>query len=154
MTESGGSFGGRAPGKDRIVGAGGTPGGLGEFFTGLCMAGIGTYLFLQHVQVHTSMWRLWGGVNGFGVSLIPLLFGLGILFFNGKSKLGWFLTIAGFGIIVVGVLMNMDIYFQRTSLFNTLLMLGLMAAGLGLVARSLHPHPQAPPPQVPRGFGP
>jgi hypothetical protein len=33
--------------------------------------------------------------------------------------------------------MNMDIYFRQTSLFNTLVMLVLLAGGLGLIARSL-----------------
>ena len=40
-------------------------------------------------------------------------------------------------IILAGVLMNMDIYFRQTSLFNTLMMLGLLVGGLGLIARSL-----------------
>jgi hypothetical protein len=33
--------------------------------------------------------------------------------------------------------MNLRIYFQPTSLFNTLVMLVLLVGGLGLVARSL-----------------
>ena len=39
--------------------------------------------------------------------------------------------------ILAGVLMNMDMYFRQTSLFNTITMLGLLFGGLGLVARSL-----------------
>jgi hypothetical protein len=34
---------------------------------------------------------------------------------------------------------NLRIYFQPTSLFNTLLMLGMLFAGLGLLARALVP---------------
>ena len=60
-----------------------------------------------------------------------------LLFFNGKSFLGWLLTAVGAVIILAGVLMHMDIYFRQTSLFNTLVMLGLLFGGLGLVARSL-----------------
>lgn len=107
---------------------------------GLLLAGIGGYLFLNQVQVHTSFWRFGGLENSFGISLIPMLLGIGLLFWNGKSVAGWLLTVGGFVFIVAGVLMNMDVYFQRTSLFHTLLMLGLLAAGLGLVARSLRPH--------------
>jgi hypothetical protein len=138
MSETGGSFGGR-PGK-KIVGAGGTPGGLGEFFLGVILAGIGTYLLLNQVQVHTSFFHFGGMSNSFGITLIPVLLGIGILFFSGKSVLGWVLAGGGFLFILVGVIANMDIYFQRTSLFNTLVMLGLIAAGLGLIARSLRPH--------------
>ena len=35
--------------------------------------------------------------------------------------------------------MHLDIYFQPTSLFNTILMLVLLTGGIGLVARSLRP---------------
>lgn len=131
---SGSSFGGRA-GR----GAGGTAGGLGKFFVGLALVAIGCYLLLDRVTVHTSFWRFGGGGSAFGVTLIPLLIGVAVLFFNGKSILGWVLAIAGFGAIIVGVVSNMDIYFQNTSLLTTLIMLGLIAAGLGLIVRSLRP---------------
>ena len=39
----------------------------------------------------------------------------------------------------VGIVMNMDIYFRSTSLFNTIIMLVLLLGGIGLVARSLRP---------------
>lgn len=136
MSDSGASFGGRP----KFKGPGGTPGGGGEFLLGLLMAGIGAYLFLSRVQVHTSFWRFGGMDNSFGVSLMPLLFGIGILFFNGSSKLGWLLSVGGFLFIIVGVIMNLDIFFERTSLVHTLVMLGLFAGGLGLIARSLRAH--------------
>jgi hypothetical protein len=137
MTETGGSFGG----KTEKRGAGGTPGGLGEFFLGVALAGVGAYLLFNQVQVHTSFsFFHFGGASSFGLSLIPLLLGIGILFFSGKSTIGWVLTLGGLLFIIVGVISNMDVYFQRTSLFNTLVMLGLLAAGLGLIARSVRPH--------------
>ncbi|MGQ0642378.1 MAG: hypothetical protein ACT4P6_16645 [Gemmatimonadaceae bacterium] len=77
-----------------------------------------------------------GGTPG-GMSLIPLLLGIGLLFFTGRSLFGWLLTGAGAVIILAGIIGNMQIYFRGTSLFDTLLMLGLMAAGIGLVAASL-----------------
>jgi hypothetical protein len=43
-------------------------------------------------------------------------------------------------IIFVGILVNLQIYFQPTSLYNTILMLVLLAGGIGLVARSLRPY--------------
>ncbi len=56
---------------------------------------------------------------------------------------GWVLTSAGMLIIVLGVVANLGIHFRPTTLFDTLLILGLLAAGLGLVARSLRA--QGPP---------
>jgi hypothetical protein len=117
-------------------GAGGTPGGVGQFFVGLIMAAAGGYLILNQVQVTTSYWNL-GPYGGFGITLLPLLCGVGLLFYNGRSILGWLLTVAGAGIILAGVLMHMDIYFRPTTLFNTIVMLVLLFGGLGLVARSL-----------------
>jgi hypothetical protein len=122
--------------QHRLRGAGGTSGGLGQFLIGLGMAIAGAYLLTQQVQVTSGAWRVWG-MNAFGLSLLPLIFGIALLFFNGKSMLGWFLTFAGSIIIFAGILMNMDIYFRSTSLFNTLIMLTLLAGGIGLVARSL-----------------
>jgi hypothetical protein len=117
-------------------GAGGTPGGVGSFLTGLVMAVAGGYLLLNQVQVTTSFWRF-GAYGGFGLTLLPLLAGVAFLFYNGKSVLGWLLTLAGLTIILAGVLMNMDIYFRPTTLFNTLLMLGMLFGGMGLLVKSL-----------------
>jgi hypothetical protein len=118
------------------TGAGGTPGGVGQFFIGLIMAGAGAYLILNQVQVTTAYWNF-GPYGGFGLSLLPLLVGIAFLFYNGKSIIGWMLTVIGAGIILAGVLMHMDIYFRQTTLFNTIVMLVLLFGGLGLVARSL-----------------
>ncbi len=125
-----------SPSAEKPRGAGGTPGGLGEFFTGLAMAIGGGYLLLQQVTVSSGYWQLWG-YNAFGLSLIPLLIGIALLFFDGKSKLGWLLTAAGALIILLGIISNLTIFFRPTSLFNTLIILALLAGGLGLVARSL-----------------
>lgn len=126
--------------EPKLRGAGGTPGGVGEFLGGLAMAVAGGYLLTNQVTVTSGYWRLWG-YNGFGLSLLPLIIGIGMLFFNGRSIIGWLLTLAGAVIIFVGIITNLDIYFQPTSLFNTILMLVLLAGGVGLVARSLRSHP-------------
>ena len=120
-------------------GAGGTTGGVGQFLLGLGMSVAGAYLLTQRVTVTSGYWTLWG-YNAFGLSLLPLLFGIGLLFFNGRSVAGWLLTFAGVVIILVGIIANLGIYFQPTSLFNTLVMLVLLAGGIGLVARSLRAH--------------
>ena len=106
------------------------------FLIGLGMAIAGGWLLTNQVTLTSSSWHL-GSFNGFGLSLIPLVLGIGMLFFNGKSIPGWLLTFAGAVIIFVGILTNLDIYFRPTSLFNTLIMLVLLAGGIALVARSL-----------------
>lgn len=119
-----------------MAGAGGTPGGMPQFFIGLGLAAVGAYLLTQQVTVQTGHWTL-GGYNAFGLSLIPFILGIGLLFFDGSSKAGFILLFVGILIIAAGMLMNLSIYFQPTSLFNTLMMIGLTAAGIGLVLRAL-----------------
>ena len=121
---------------DKPKSAGGTPGGLGEFFAGLAMAAGGGYLLMQQVTVSSGYWQLWG-YNAFGISLIPLLIGIGLVFFDGRSKLGWLLTAFGALVILLGIITNLTIFFRPTSLFNTLIILALLAGGIGLVARSV-----------------
>jgi uncharacterized protein len=136
MSDSGASVGGR-----KFEGPGGTPGGFGEALAGLAMLAAGIYMVFSHVTVHTSFWRFFGSAGqSFGITLLPLLVGIGFLFFNGKSILGWLLSAGGVLLILVGILMNMDIYFRATSLWNTIVMFGLIAAGLGLFFKGLRPH--------------
>jgi hypothetical protein len=123
-----------------MPGAGGTRGGVGGFFVGLAMALAGAYLLTQRVTVTSGFWSF-SGNHAFGLSLLPLVVGAGILFYDGRSRLGWALTLGGALIVFLGVLMNLRVYFEPTSLFETLLMLVLLAGGLGLVARSLKPQP-------------
>ena len=117
-------------------GAGGTPGGIGTFFAGLAMVVAGGYLLLTTVTVSSGHWMLWG-YSAFGLSLVPLLIGVGMLFFNGKSVAAWVLTGAGALIILAGIIANLRIYFGPASLFDTLVMLVMLAGGIGLIARSL-----------------
>src|SRR3954471_20774383 len=107
---------------ERVRRPGGTQGGLGSFLLGCVLAVAGGYLLLQQVQVHGGYWR-WFGNNTFGLTLVPLLLGVGLLFFNGKSLPGWILSIAGVVIIFAGIISSMDIYFANTSLYNVLIML-------------------------------
>ena len=85
-------------------GAGGTSGGVGEFLLGLGMAIGGGYMLLQKVTVTSGGWYFYG-VNAFGLTLIPFLLGAGMLFYNGKSILGWLLMFAslasGLGLLVL-----------------------------------------------------
>jgi hypothetical protein len=125
-----------------IHNVGGTPGGTRTFLLGLIMAVAGGYLLFTQVQVNGGYWN-WGGIGGtgrsFGITLLPLLLGVGILFVNGKSFVGRLLTFGGALVIIVGIIANLDIHFQQTSLWNTLTMLVLLVGGIGLIVRSAMP---------------
>src|SRR5258708_38612597 len=77
----------------RLRGAGGTPGGIGTFFFGLALAGLGGYLVLNPVQVSSSFnfFGLWGWNRpaGLRLTMLPLPIRVGVPLFDGKSKIGW-----------------------------------------------------------------
>src|SRR5712691_1713460 len=124
---------------NRLRDVGGTPGGLGDFVIGFAMTCVGGYLLSNQVMVVGSYWNFYG-TNTFGVTLLPMLIGVGMLFWNGRSAIGWLLTAGGALFILAGVIANLHIYFQPASLFNTIVMLVLLVGGLGLIARALRPH--------------
>lgn len=123
----------------RYSDVGGTPGGLGHFLMGFAMACTGAYLLANQVSVGGSYWSFYGA-NSFGITLLPMTIGIAMLFFNGRSVIGWLLTVAGALFVLAGVIANMHIYFRPTSLFNVIVMLVLLFGGIGLVARALRPH--------------
>jgi hypothetical protein len=63
------------------------------------MAVVGGYLLLKQVQVTTAFWNF-GRYGGFGLTLLPLLAGVAFLFYDGKSAIGWLLTVLGTAIIL------------------------------------------------------
>jgi hypothetical protein len=121
-----------------LRGAGGTEGGIGLFLLGFVMAIAGGYLLTNQVTVTSGFWTMWGH-NAFGLTLLPFVVGIAFLFFDGRSVVGWVLTIAGAVILFVGIIANLEIYFRATSLFNTIVMLVLLLGGIGLIARSVRP---------------
>ena len=101
----------------------------------LAVAIAGGYLIMNQVQITSAYWT-WFGPNTFGLTLLPLVIGIGLLFFNGKSIAGWVLAGGGAVIIFVGIIVNLQIRFPETSLFDVIVMLVLFAGGLGLMARA------------------
>jgi hypothetical protein len=119
-----------------IEGAGGTPGGIYTFVFGLGMTIGGGFLFVNHVRVGYSF-RHYFGRSTHGLMLIPLLIGIGFLFFNSKSIVGWALAGGGALIILLGIITSLRFSFPQTSLFNLLVMLVMLVGGIGLMLRSL-----------------
>jgi len=117
-----------------VRGAGGTSGGIGQFFLGLALTALGVYLFLDRVNVTTNFSSLWGG--HFGLVLFPLGFGVALLFFSAKSIIGWLLTVVSLGLVLVSIVSNLTFYFQPTNLFRTIAMIALMFVGLIMMVRS------------------
>ncbi|MGR9052248.1 MAG: hypothetical protein ACU84J_06330 [Gammaproteobacteria bacterium] len=128
-------------------GAGGTQGGIGQFFIGFIMLCGGLYLFLDAVTVRTAFtlsYRIYSfsalggnyGVTG-GIILIPFMLGIGLIFYDGKSIVGWLLATGAIAALVFGIVSSISFSLRTMSAFELITILVLCAGGLGLFLRSL-----------------
>ncbi len=118
-------------------------GGLTQFFAGVAAFGIGTYMLFARVMVSAGI----SGAGMFGVgfgsgphlglTLLPFIAGIIVLFVQGSGMLGWSLMGGGILLLIVQIIASMQMHFMATPLPIVLLIVGLMASGVGLIARSL-----------------
>ncbi|GAK57489.1 hypothetical protein U27_04456 [Candidatus Vecturithrix granuli] len=125
-----------------VKGAGGTNGGIGQFFIGLIMIIAGGYLFLNAIHIRHEFhlgYRLYsfGTFNlTSGMVLIPFIFGIGLIFYNYKSILGWLLTGASLIMLGFGIISSLQFQLQDMSAFELLTILVLLVGGIGLFLSS------------------
>lgn len=119
-------------------GAGGTSGGIGMFFIGFLMSVGGLYMVARNVIVHSSWggFTMWGAHIPFGLTLLPLLIAVAVLFYNARSVVGWVLFAVGLVILIAEVLMSLEMNFRPVTLYEVIIMLGLFFGGVGLMLRS------------------
>lgn len=129
-----------------IKGAGGSSGGTGSFFIGLIMMTAGAYLFLNSVRV-THGFGLGYGIFSYGrftmtggMVLIPLVFGIGMIFYNSKNIAGWALSIASIVMLCFGVIQSINFSLRGMSAFELICILVLFAGGAGMFLNSLKNH--------------
>lgn len=130
-----------------MTGAGGTSGGTGQFFIGLAMMCGGIYMLLNSIVVRTNFgfgyhlygFSAYGGSFSItsGMVMIPFLFGVGMIFYNGKSIAGWILTLGSITALIFGVIASLDFQFKTMTAFDLITILTLAFGGLGLFLRSL-----------------
>ena len=130
-----------------MKGAGGTSGGLGQFFIGLIMMCGGFYMLLNAINVSSSFgmgMRMYGfsAMGGkinitSGMIMIPFMFGVGLIFYNSRNILGWILSIGSITALVFGVISSIRFSFRTMTSFDLIVILVLAIGGLGLFLRSL-----------------
>lgn len=99
----------------------------------------GIFSLIKNTVVYTPIFfgnSLSGGAN-FAASSILLLLGIGIIFINKKSLLGYLFIILGFSIIIISIFFSLKMRFLPTSLSNTLLIFGSIIGGVSLVIKSV-----------------
>ena len=138
-----------------MKGSGGTEGGVGQFFIGLLLAGLGIYLFFDSVRVTTGiglisgdLHRLVGRGSGglgettsMGILFVPFVIAVITLFYDARKKWGWWLLYFSIAVIAVEILSRIR-FLMNTKLTHLLGMMVLFAAGVGLILRSLRDHSQ------------
>ena len=72
-----------------------------------------------------------------GLTLLPFVAGIVVLFVQGSGILGWSLMGGGIALLILQIVASMQMHFLATPLPIVLLIVGLMASGVGLIARSL-----------------
>jgi hypothetical protein len=107
------------------------------YFSGLGLILTGILLLFNHIHVGTGFFAAfgWGG-GGFGLLVIPLLVGIGWVFYDSKNRIGWAIVAAACGLIFFSCLSSLIMTFPTVSLLGLILMLIPLAAGGALLLKS------------------
>lgn len=110
-----------------------------EFYMGILLIISGLFFLLSKAVVRSGFGGFsLGGLNvSTGLVVIPLMVGVVWLVNNPKSILARLITIAGSIFIVASIIINIRITFTTTSLFDYLIMMLLIAGGLGLLLKAI-----------------
>lgn len=110
-----------------------------QLFVGIILICVGLFMFSKKVIV-SSNWFSWY-IGGFdlssGMVTIPLFIGIIWYFFNTKSMGAKLLIVLSIIFIIISVIMSIRINFVTSTLFDYVLIFGVMAAGAGLSLRIL-----------------
>lgn len=127
--------------------AGGTKGGAGSFLAGVILIALGLYLLLRNIFVSSSFSFRMGLFQiplagqsqaiPAGLFLVTALVGVGLVFFNARKIVGWLVLGGSIAALLFGVFMGLHLQLRPMSLFELLLILAVLGAGLGLFFRSL-----------------
>lgn len=109
-----------------------------EFYMGILLIIAGLFFLLSKAVVRSGFYNFSiGGLNAStGLIVIPLMIGVIWLVNNPKSIFARILTIAGSLFIVGSIIMSIRITFTTTSLLDYLIMILLIAGGVGLIIKA------------------
>ena len=107
------------------------------FVVGALLLIIGLFILSRKVTVTSGFFglSLWGFNMGFGLVILPLIFGIIWMCYNPKSLWAKILSAVGGILIVVSIILNTGIHLQYMTLFDYIMIIGLIAAGIGLLFR-------------------
>lgn len=114
-----------------------------RFIIGLGLLAAGIYWFTASVTVTTGFysWRI-GAFRAGGLVVVPLIVGVVWMFIDNESIFAKILSGLGMLLIIASVVMGTTFIFQRTNLYEYILMLIFIFGGLGLVLSVLLAKPK------------
>lgn len=110
-----------------------------QFFIGVVLLGVGLFMLSKRVMVHSSWytWRIGSFDLSSGTVTIPLIIGIIWYFVNSKSVIPKIIITLSIIFLVVTIIMSVRINFVTTSMFDYVLIFGMLAAGAGLLLKTL-----------------
>lgn len=110
-----------------------------QFFLGIILLGLGLFLLSKRVMVSSSwyIWRIGSFDLSSGLVTVPLIIGIIWYFFDSKSIIPKIIITLGVIFIVATIIMSIRIYFVTTSMYEYILIIGMAAAGSGLLLKTL-----------------
>lgn len=112
-----------------------------QFFMGFLLFGGGIFWILNSFTVSSTWgggyWSMFGMRLPTGTMLIPLLVGIGLLFFLDRKIIGGIVCCLGLLVILISLLTSLEFHAVRSSLYVYILMFSMTAAGAALLIKTL-----------------
>ena len=116
---------------------------IAKFFIGMVLLAVGLFMIFQNITVSSS-WGRGGYIYHFGdfgiangMIMLPIIIGIGMLFFMKKRIYGWIVLAIGVTFVLFTIFATTSIHWRTTSAYLFVVMFGMTAAGAGLVLREI-----------------
>ncbi|MBR3697451.1 MAG: hypothetical protein IKM97_04230 [Clostridia bacterium] len=109
-----------------------------EFYIGVLLLGAGLFFLLNKTMIYSGFysWRIGGFSLSSGLVILPLFIGIIWLFYNPKSFIAKLISLLGGVFILASIILGIHISFTKTTLFDFIIMIILLGAGIGLILRT------------------
>jgi len=110
----------------------------GAYYGGLGMIFLGLILVFQHARVSSGLLAMLGmGSGGFVFLFLPLMIGMGMMFYNPKNKWGWITTALSCAMLIFAFLATLSIVWPPLSVAQMIIMFLPFALGGSLLVKGL-----------------
>lgn len=105
---------------------------------GLVALAVGVLMVFSNIRIGTGALAWLGfGAGGGGFVFLPLLIGIGMIFYNSKWRAGYLVTGLGLALVIFTILSQLVITFPMVSAISFILMFVPLAAGVALMLKGV-----------------